>query len=42
MEIVKVIHDLIIVSVFVGIVIMPRAVLTYLAIRQEKSTEQLG
>jgi hypothetical protein len=42
MEVVKGIHDLIIASVFAGIVIIPRAVLTYLAIRQEKATEQLG
>jgi len=42
MEIVKTIHDLVIVSVFTGIVIIPRALLTYLTIRQEKSTEQHG
>jgi len=42
MEVVKGIHDLIIVSALVGIVTIPRAVFTYLAIRQDKATEQLG
>jgi hypothetical protein len=42
MEIVKGIHDLIIVLGFVGIAIIPRAILTYLAIRQDKATDQAG
>jgi hypothetical protein len=42
MEIVKGIHDLIIVLGFIGVVIIPRAIVTYLAIRQEKSTDQVG
>jgi len=42
MEFVKGIHDLIIVLGFVGIVLIPRAILTYLAIRQDKATDQAG
>ena len=42
MEIIKGIHDLVIVAVFTGIIIVPRALVTYLAIRQDKETEQLG
>ncbi|HEY2123186.1 MAG TPA: hypothetical protein VGH07_06310 [Chthoniobacterales bacterium] len=42
MEIVKGIHDLIIVLGFIGIVIIPRAILTYLAIRQDNATDQVG
>ena len=42
MEIINGIHDLIIVSAFAGIVIIARALLTYLAIRQDKATGQLG
>jgi hypothetical protein len=38
MEIVRTIHDLAVVLGFVGIVIIPRAILTYLAIRREKIT----
>jgi hypothetical protein len=39
---IKGIQDLIIVLGFVGIVVMPRAILTYLAIRQDKATDQAG
>jgi hypothetical protein len=42
MEIVKGVHDLVIVLGFVGIMIIPRAVVTYLAIRQDKATDQVG
>jgi nitrogen fixation protein FixH len=42
MEIVKGVHDLIIVLGFVGIIIISRAVMTYLAIRQDKATDQVG
>jgi hypothetical protein len=42
MEIVKGIHDLIIVLGFTGIAIIPRAIPTYLAIRQDKATDQAG
>jgi hypothetical protein len=42
MEIVKGIHDLIIVLGFIGIVIIPRAIVTYLAIRRDKITDQVG
>jgi hypothetical protein len=42
MEIIKGIHDLVIVSVFTGIVIIPRVLWTYVAIRQDKEMEQLG
>lgn len=42
MEIVKGIHDLIIVLGFIGIIIIPRAILTYLAIRQDKAADQAG
>ena len=42
MEIVKGIHDLIIVLGFIGIVIIPRAILAFLAIRQDKATDQAG
>jgi len=42
MEIVNTIHDLAIVLGFTGLVVIPRAILTYLALRQEEATEQLG
>jgi hypothetical protein len=40
MGVVKGIHDLIIVLGFTGLVIIPRAILTHLALREEKATEQ--
>jgi hypothetical protein len=42
MEIVRTIHDLAIVLGFIGIVIIPRAILTNLAIRRENAADQLG
>jgi len=42
MEVVKVIHDLIIVLGFTGLVIIPRAILTFVALREEEASEQLG
>jgi hypothetical protein len=42
MEIVKGIHDLIIVLGFAGLIIIPRAVLTFKALREEEESEQLG
>jgi hypothetical protein len=42
MEIVKGIHDLIVVLGLTGIVIIPRAIVTYLAIRRDKTTDQAG
>jgi hypothetical protein len=42
MEIVKGVHDLVIVLGFVGIIIIPRAVVMCLAIRQDKATDQVG
>jgi hypothetical protein len=42
MEIVRTIHDVAIVVGFIGIVLIPRAILTYLAIQRENVTDQLG
>jgi hypothetical protein len=42
MEIVKGIHDLIIVLGFAGLVIIPRAVLTFKALREEEASEKLS
>jgi hypothetical protein len=39
MEIVKGIYDLIIVLGFAGLVIIPRAVLTFIALREEEASE---
>ena len=40
MEIWSVIHDMAIVMVFAGVVILPRAVQTYLSVRDEDAMEQ--
>jgi hypothetical protein len=42
MELVKGIHDLIIVLGFAGLVIIPRAVLTFKALREEEASEKLS
>jgi len=41
MEIVHLIYDLAIVLVFTGVAILPRAVLTYLTLRDEEAWKQL-
>jgi hypothetical protein len=42
MEVVKGIHDLVIVLGFAGLVIIPRAILTFVALREEEASEQLS
>jgi hypothetical protein len=41
MEIVTLVHDLAIVLMFTGVALLPRAVMTYLAVRDEEAREQL-